>query len=179
MKSADWAAIAQAAAAFVALGISVWAVLRQGAAERQRERVRARGIAVAIYPGLLKLDVELRRAHNTLHAPLPNRLEGLSGVQAELITAITVTLPSIIERHYDSLFVLGEPAGSTTIQLVSVLVQYCEMVVTAHQRMREKGFQVEVIQRNIKPLKAHVELLRRTVAAAIAEVGPVYDPIKG
>src|SRR5271165_585247 len=53
----DLASWLQAFAAIVALGISVWATWRVGAAERKRDRLQAHGIAVAIYPELLKLQV--------------------------------------------------------------------------------------------------------------------------
>jgi hypothetical protein len=46
----------QAFAAIVALVISVWATWRVGAAERRRSRLQAHGIAVAIYPELLKRE---------------------------------------------------------------------------------------------------------------------------
>jgi len=51
------AAWLEAFAAVVALLISVWGNAAGGAAERKRDRVRPRGIAVAIYPELLKLRV--------------------------------------------------------------------------------------------------------------------------
>jgi hypothetical protein len=47
----------QAFAAVLALGISVWAAWRAGAADRKRDRLQARGITVAIDPELLKLQV--------------------------------------------------------------------------------------------------------------------------
>jgi len=57
----------QALAAIVALGISAWAVLRQGAIERRRNRQEMNTLAVAIYPeiGMLKISLQTARERIT------------------------------------------------------------------------------------------------------------------
>jgi hypothetical protein len=93
----------QAFAALVALGISAWAVVRTGAAERRRDRLKARSIAVAIYPEFLKLQV--------LIADIPAHLERLKQTErvvgqnvAYKVMGAQLEMPAMVERNIDNLY---------------------------------------------------------------------------
>ena len=55
MPKPELLAYLQAFTAIVALGISVWAVLRNTSATRRRDRLELNGLAVSVYPELLML----------------------------------------------------------------------------------------------------------------------------
>jgi hypothetical protein len=54
----------QAAAAIVALAISVWAVWWTGAVARRRDRLEIRGIAVAVYPEIEMLKISTQNVRH-------------------------------------------------------------------------------------------------------------------
>jgi hypothetical protein len=112
----DLPAWLQAIAAIVALAISVWAVLRANAVERRRDNIRAHGIAVAIYPEILRIPVEVENVFTRL-ADLRANYGHLVGQSIAVnFQMAQITLPSMLERNVDNLYYLGEPAGPACLK---------------------------------------------------------------
>src|SRR5258708_3422376 len=129
LATRDLPAWLQAFAAIVALVISVVALWQTNAVERRRDRMRARGIAVAVYPELLKLCDAVRDTDQGL-ARLKQRSTTLVGqaIGATVQTGV-IAVPYMLERNVDNLYLLGEPAGPACLQLVNVLNQYNALVM--------------------------------------------------
>ena len=96
---------------------------RQLAAAIQRDRVQARSIAVAISPELLQLEVTHQSASAAINLlpTLPSRTP--IQIVADLQDA-KIGVPRISDRLTNQLYMLGEPAGPTMLQLLSVIHQY-------------------------------------------------------
>src|SRR5258707_2045088 len=111
ISSADLPAWLQAFAAVVALGISVWAVLRSDAAQRRSDRLQTRAIAVAIYPEILKLEIVVKDTSERLGKLIEMHGGKLVGqtLAADIYNG-QVAVPPMLERNIDRLFLLGEPA---------------------------------------------------------------------
>jgi hypothetical protein len=177
LSKADLPAWLQAFAAVVALFISVWAALRSGRLERRRDALEARGIAVAIYPELLQLEVIMKNTKDYLDR-LVDQLAGKVVGQsiAMNIENAQIGLPPMIERNVDRLFMLGEPAGPACLQLVNVINQYNAFVheIAARTTMMNATQWSE----GVGQLKQHLTLLEAVVATCKHHVAPMHDAIK-
>jgi hypothetical protein len=109
---------------------------RQLAAAIQRDRVQARCIAVGISPELLQLEVTHERAREAIHL-----LPTLSSRTPRQIVAdfqdTKIGVPSISDRLTNQLYMLGEPAGPTMLQLISVVHQYNYMIDRISQQIEQ------------------------------------------
>jgi hypothetical protein len=96
---------------------------RQLAAAIQRDRVQARCIAVGISPELLQLKVTHQGAREAINLlpTLPSRTP--RQIIADMQDA-KIAVPPISDRLTNQLYMLGEPAGPTMLQLISVIHQY-------------------------------------------------------
>jgi hypothetical protein len=96
---------------------------RQLAAATQRDRVQARCIAVGISPELLQLEVTNQRAREAINLlpTLPSRTP--NQIIADL-QDVKIGVPPMSDRLINQLHMLGEPAGPTLLQLISIICQY-------------------------------------------------------
>ncbi len=170
------AAWLQAFAAAIALIISVWAVLRTGAVERRKDKLRARAIAVAIYPEVLNLESVVNWMQSYL-----NDLRKIDSAVGQSVAANVsnahITMPAMIERNIDNLYLLGEPAGPTALQLVNLLGQYNSLVVDVSQRMM--AMNAEQWKPSIGRLDAALDALAGTLRKAADDIRPIHDAVKG
>lgn len=119
----------QAAAAIIALAISVWAVWWASAASRLRDRLELRGIAVAIYPEIEMLAVSTGQVREGILAIKRNNAQQVGqGVAATLQVTTKIPMPPMMERNIDRLLLLGEVAGPSCVHLARLLIQYNEFV---------------------------------------------------
>lgn len=166
----------QAYAATTALFISVWASIRVSRAETRRTRVRARSIALVILPDLMKLPIQCETAAKRLDE-LRERMKRQAGqfVAAGLQLAGSVSVPAMLEHHFDRLFVLGEPAGHSCVQLVYLLKQYDDILHDISTSIVSKMDWTEAVDQ----LKPHLSLITASAEKCVREVTPIHDAIKG
>ncbi len=176
LSKPDLPAWLQAFAALVALIVSVWAALRAGAVERHRDRLEALGIAVAIYPEILKLEGTLENSRNWLRqiAALDGQLVGQSVMVR--IQGAQIPIPPMLERNVDRLFMLGKRAGPSCLQLVNVLLQYNSFVeeIAARTGMLSANQWVE----GVSKIEDHLALLKEVITKCEHDVRPLHDTIK-
>jgi hypothetical protein len=174
----DLPAWLQTFAAIVALIISVWAAWRVGASDRRRDRLQARGMAVAIYPELLKLEITIEDTRQNLHEvkAQAGKLVGQS-VAASVQVGGYIETPPMLDRNVDKLFLLGERAGPACLQLVGMLQQYNALV---------EAIAVRIVVMNatqwaeaVQHLEEHLTLLTGVVAKCAAKVQPIHDAVRG
>ena len=164
----------QAFAAVVALGISVWANLRVGSAERRRDHLQAVGIAVAVYLELLKLKIVVDEIQGGL-TKLTDAAENLGGQSsaANVLSRALIPIPPMIDRNIDKLYLPGKTGGLACVQLVGQLYQHNDLVERMVGGM--KTIDTEVISH----LRKSLELLDKVIAKCEHEVRPIHSAIKG
>ncbi len=173
----DLPAWLQAFAAIVALGISVWAVWQTNAGERRKDRLRAHGIAVAIYPELLKLTGVLQNVRDSLARLKTNSRVLVGQTIAATVQTGKVPIPPMLERNVDNFYLLGEPAGPTCLQLVSILLQYNSLVEDVAARIVIMNAQQW--PEAIEHLESHLDLIFQVVSKCAEDVRPIHDAVKG
>jgi hypothetical protein len=167
----------QAFAALVALVISVFALLRGSAVDRRRERLHSRGIAVAVYPEIVKLETLIQSARDGLRAlkTNPHHVVGQSAA-ANLQGVGRVEIPPMLERNIDRLFMLGDAAGPSCLSLVTALLQYNALVDAISARLVMMN--AEQWPQALGHMEDHLTLLDGVVAKCKIAVGPIHDTVK-
>jgi hypothetical protein len=156
------------------------AAAKQIAAMSARDRLQAQGIAVAIYPELLKLPDMIgntRKRLNEIVDQLAGKQPG-QFVGATVQGAAVIPIPPMLNRNIDLLFMLGEVAGPACLQLVNLLFQYEALVFDITQRMMPMST-VEWTSGAVQHLQEHLTLLEAVVAKCEHEVRPIHDAIGG
>ena len=174
----DFPAWLQAFAAIVALIISVWATLKATSGDKRRDRLQSRGIAVAIYPEILKLTITIQNVREGL-AALRAHNSNLVGqsVSASVLLTGRISIPPMLDRNIDRLFMLGDVAGPACLQLVNVLIQYNALVDDIAARM--VMLNAATWPQAVGHLEQHLTLLDSVVAKCQHEVAPLHDAING
>jgi len=172
------AAWLQAATAIVALCISVWAVWWTGAVARRRDRLELRGIAVAVFPEIEMLKVNVQNVRDGI-ASLKQRDGGLFGqsVAASLQLTASIEMPPMMERNIDKLFVLGDVAGPSCVHLVRLILQYNATVASIASHM--VSLNAEQWVEAAGHIEGHLTLLDKVIEKCEHEVRPIHDSIKG
>jgi hypothetical protein len=164
----------QAGAAIVALCISVWAVWRTGAIERRRDRLERRAIAVAVYPEIemLKKTTQNVRERIAVITKRDGQLMGQS-VGYNFQMAALIQMPPMLERNTDRLYILGEIAGPSCLQLVRFILQYNDFVTALITRIMVMN--AEQWREGVAQLEEHLRLLDQIVAKCEHEVRPLHE----
>lgn len=167
------AAALQAFAGLVAIVISVVAIFREGWAARRQEKLEGGAIAVAI---LAELQIFPMQLENERHALL--RLKELSGLTAGQAVAASIaetqlTIPPMVDRYTDKLYLLGPAAGPKCLQLVSLIRQYNAMAASISQKTATLNAQQW--PPGIDVLLQTLDLLNQTAQTCEAEVRPLYE----
>ena len=118
---------------------------------------------------------DARRALGRLRTN-PNRLVGQS-IAYDLQQAATITLPPMLERNIDQLYLLGSSAGGSCIQLINVLWQHNELAERLATRVPTMN--AEQWPEAVGHLEQHLNLLEGVVAKCEHEVGPIHDKVRG
>jgi hypothetical protein len=166
----------QAFTAIVALGISVWAVLRNTSATRRRDRLELNGLAVSIYPELLMLPTLIQNVRDGLKR-LKARYGSLVGqsVAASFELTAQISIPPMLERNVDKLFLLGPLGGPTCLQLYRLLLQYNSTVSAVAQHL--VLLNSDQWKDAVDQLEQHLTLLENVVATCAHHVAPIHDTI--
>jgi len=164
----------QAVAAIVALGLGVWSVHASGAAQRRRDRLELRGLAVAIYPELCMLPAIVQNARDGL-ARLRTH-DGDQSFPASVQLTAPIQMPPMLERYIDKLFLLGDIAGPSCLHLVRLIMQYNSTV----QNIASATLMMSGVQRQeaLGHIAEHLSLIDQVIAKCEHEVRPIHDSVK-
>jgi hypothetical protein len=164
----------QALAAFIALGLSYWAVRATGAEQRNRDLLEQRGIGVAIYPELLMLPTLVGNVRQNL--PRLALVDGDQSFALHLERAAIIQIPPMIDRNIDKLFLLGNAAGPACLSLVRFITQYNDLV----HRLAASSFMMDVSQKkqSFEQIEQHLALLEKIIEKCAHDVRPIHDAVK-
>lgn len=164
----------QAGAAIIALGLGVWSVRASGAAQRRRDLLELRGLAVAIYPELCMLPTVVQNVRDGL-ARLRTH-DGDQSLAASIQLTALIQMPPMLERYIDKLYLLGEIAGPSCLHLVRLIMQYNSTVVN----IAGATFAMNVVQRQeaLGHIAAHLTLIDQVIEKCEREVRPIHDSVK-
>jgi hypothetical protein len=168
------AAWVQAGSAAIALGIAIFVPYRLDERARTRaeneRRMKARVISKAIFPELL----EARAALDGAMARWRGARGGIAGAGSVARLAVfRMRVPPSLEGAFDQLYVLGEPAGPTLMQLKSVMAQYNRMIDELERRVSSD--QEVVLEHAAEAISGHLSALEALIQSAKAEITPVHD----
>ena len=179
----DWQTLIAGGLAVVAAIVGAIAAYRVGNAQvrvaKQKDLLQAHGIAVAIYPEILKLKLiveDARKQLTQLNEKFLGRQPGQT-IAAHVGQVMTIQIPPMLDRNIDRLFMLGDLAGPTCVQLVNVLLQYDTLVQNVTSRMMMLN--ADQWPEAVKQLQEHLTLLEGVVAKCKHEVRLIHDAIKG
>jgi len=163
----------QAFAAIVALFIAVWGTLRADKAMRRRDRLQARCIATAIYPDILSIEVGLGRVRGVLKQLVSISAAHVGQHYMADLNMAQIEIPSMLTRNVDNLYLLGEQAGPTCLQLVSIVLQYNDLVQSAAAQLADKakGEWTNLLH----ALEGHLKAIDILVGEAQQELAAVHD----
>jgi hypothetical protein len=140
----------------------------QLAAAGRKDRLQARCIAVGIAP---ELDA-LRVAHESSSRMIDTvaDLDQSTSMKAhKFVSDACIEIPPILARNIDHLYLLGEPAGPTILQLVSVSLQYNHMLQTLAQRLKEHPHFIDP-PKHKKDCSGHLKMIGELIDTADEEI---------
>jgi hypothetical protein len=146
---------------------------RQVAALRRRDRLQARGLAVAVYPELLEIQVAVDRTRNILAKNFPAVAGGIKLSILQVIESAKIDLPPMLARNADNFFVV-EPGAASLIQVVSFTLQYDSLVDTPKKQIDEDPSKFDPAGHQ-RDLSGHLSAISNAVSDAQSEIAPLHD----
>jgi hypothetical protein len=143
--------------------------------EEARNRERARGVAVAIYPELLQIEVALDRAAAILKTDPSKNKGNPNAVTANFIRQARLTVPPMLELHIKRLHWLPGDTGATVLQLVSVLKQFDGLVAICVRQIEDRGLRGQSAVDHGAELDGHLTALQTLIREAKTKVGAWHE----
>jgi hypothetical protein len=173
-----WQAQTGAAFALVAALIGAAAIWQQTqaqlAAAGEKDRLRGYGIALGVYPELILIEVAHERAANMINKEWPKG--SAQGPQAEIAAYVRkacIRVPSILNRSFDSLYLLGD-AGHSLQQLMSFILQYDDMLETLAANI-EQGIGRPDLAAHHESFQGHLTAIDISLREAQQKLRPIHD----
>jgi hypothetical protein len=174
--------VVQAVAAIISLIVATAAILIASGNERRRlqldEEVKyhnAQGIAVGVYPDLLRIKVSLDTMVSLLHPETGNPPSLVfDPARAALgLYGAKFVIPFMLHSNLNRLHWLPGEAGPTVTQLVSVIMQHNELVDQVLERV--KLGVLSDFNHAIPFLDGHLRLIERIIDKAERLLQPLHD----
>jgi hypothetical protein len=162
-------------AAIIGAGAAYHVGSAQMAAAKRKDRLQARCIAVAISPELLDLKVRHERASKIIAEEFPKAK--YPGVMRDTVVALIrdaqIEIPPLLNRSVDQLYIVGE-AGPTLLQLISVVLQYNNLITALAEQMRQHVDRFDPPEHQ-KDLSGHLHAIGQDIADAERLIAPIHD----
>jgi hypothetical protein len=146
---------------------------RQVTALRRRDRLQARGIAVAVYPELMEIQVALDRTRNILSNNFPAVSGGIKLSILQVVQSAKIDLPAMLARNADNFYVV-EPGAASLFQIVSYILQYNDLIDTLAKQIDENPGRFDAAKHH-HDLSGHLTMIGKAVADARQELAPIHD----
>lgn len=172
----EWLQTISTPAAVLVATVAIWSTFkierdRRRAAVKDR-RLRARGLALAIYPELMELKAKVMGSRSFLDNVVPRLL---GDWQLNELSRAKLEVPPTLERSLDEMWLLGEKAASPILQAVSVSSQFDRMVDRWVDDMN-KGRSFEPgPEKVLERLRSHLDVVGRLIEEAETAIAPIHD----
>ena len=157
--------------AYAALAISTAAIAVPVIRDRRGANNRAIGMAVAILPDLLFIEISLERGQGVVSMPM-EELAGPSSVTSNAIRRAIIPPPTMLDRLGTELWRIGGDAGVSCSQLLAVLHQWNTLLSHVANRVDERG--KEQLSANMRDLKYTLKALEIALADAKKGVEAIH-----
>ena len=136
----NWQTLSAGVLAIVAALIGAVAAYRIGNAQiraaRRRDRLQARGIVVGVYPELLSVQVQKKRAVGIITEQFPRIAGCMTAEIVVVIQSAQIDVPPLLSRNVDNFF-LVEPGSASLLQVVSFTMQLNDLVNTLARQIAQ------------------------------------------
>lgn len=168
----------QAAAAVIALALSVVAIFRSDAVVRRRDQLEIKALVVAIYPEIQMLRISVGGVRANIE-DVKGRYGHLVGqsVSATVQVSTYIPVPPMMDRNTDKLFILGDVPGPSCVHLVRLLVQYNSFAAQIANSVISMNAEQWVLA--IDQLDEHLILLLQVLEKCQHQIQPIHDEIVG
>jgi hypothetical protein len=164
-------------AALIGAGAAYYVGHTQIAAAKRKDRLQARCIAVAISPELLQLKVRYERARKIIADEFPKAKAQRPGIMTDAVVALIldarIEIPPLLSRSVDQLYILDE-AGPTLLQLISVILQYNNLIETIASQIRQHVDSFNPSQHQ-KDVAGHLRVIGQNIAEGERLIAPLHD----
>jgi hypothetical protein len=128
---------------------------------------------VILSPELLSVEVRRDRARGIITEQFPRVAGGMTNGIVAVIQSARIELPPLLLRNVDNLF-LVEPGGASLLQLVSITMQYNDLVDTLAKQIAQNvnTFNPDVHR---QALAGHLTAIGQALIDARREIGPIHD----
>jgi hypothetical protein len=162
-------------AALIGAGAAFCVGRSQVAEARRKEHRQALCLAVALMPELLQLQVSHERAVQIISADLFTINSGnvMTQTIVSMIIAAKIAVPPLLDRNTEDIYTLGK-AGSTLLQLLSVMLQYNSMVdiLADNLRLDVNSFNPA---NHSSQLTDQLTVIGRNISESQLELAPLHD----
>lgn len=169
-----------ATAPVVALGLSTWGIWAPARARKKEAAQRRKAIAVSILPDILFIQVSLGRAEQVLSQhpfvelpqgqPIPS--SNPHKVVAATLRRALIPVPPMIDRLAVDMWRLGDEAGASAAQMVSLLYQWSALVEKAATRIEEEG--TNDVRAFVQPMSGNLNALKMAIEATKQGVEKIH-----
>jgi hypothetical protein len=132
-------------------------------------RLTARQSPAAIYPEIVQLEITLRNTRKHFDLILESvRGTGPSQSIGASVLNGQIDIPPLIDRNVERLFMLGEPAGPSCLQLVNTIFQFNSFVAA----MAARSIMMDLPQweRDVDKLLEHLQSFQQIAVKCKQEV---------
>lgn len=158
--------------ALIAVAVSIWSVLRQGRADRRRERLRGGCLAVSIIPGLHEIEAAVDHAADIIHRHLGWHLASKCDEIADTLRKAVIEVPLSLAQNVSDLWLLGSAAGPTALQLVDA-TRRRNNFIHALADLVAAGKMNNVLEA-VPEIDERLQFLRRVITKAKIEIGRLH-----
>jgi hypothetical protein len=175
----DYLQAISAPAAVLVAAVAIWSTLKIEY-DRQRivneeKRLRARSLALSIFPELLELQAKVSGSRSLLER---SARENFNNRQFNELKRLQLEVPPYLKRSTDQLWLLGENAASPILQAVSVSGQYDRMVEKWVEDLN-RGRQLEPgPEKILARFASHLEVIEKLILEAKDNIGSIHDGTK-
>jgi hypothetical protein len=175
----NWQTLITGGLAIVAALIGAWAAYHVGhaqiAAVKRRDRLQARCIAVAVSLELLALKVRYERTCKIIDEEFPKAKQpyAMTDAVVSLILDARIDIPPLLNRTLSELYLLDD-AEPTLLQLISVVLQYNDLITILASQIRQRidSFNPPAHQEH---LSGHLQAIGQNIAEAERLIAPIHD----
>lgn len=172
----DYLQAFSAPAAVAVASIAIWSTFKiardnQKATKEERD-LRARAIALAIFPEILELKAKVIGARSILKL---SAKESLDAHRFNELSRLKLVVPPTLKAATEQMWLLGEKTAAPILQAVSVSDQFDRMVekwvedLNSHRKFEPGSEEL------LEIFEKHLDVAGKLIEEAESVIGPIHD----